>query len=490
MTGAATAPRSCGRPSPSPCRPPICRCRSRLRLRSRGGIETPGGQRCRRRRQSGQRRSSGRSSSGTPPPGEPGVRCGPGHPGGSVSHWLRGDRLRRDAPTYFDVVRTVGEREAPEALTLYPVGLALGLPSVLAKVVWLAAGVVRSWRLPRVRTPLERRSLSCHGRRGGSSPRAHDVAPLRGSASRCARGHTPRVLAGVAPTARAVARRGRPGRPPGVAGSPHRRSNRCHARRVRVAATATAGRGRGSGACLTQLTGWAPRSCRFGTRASSRPARGASRWESRGRSRPGPRRRNHSRCRSSCPRPASPSTAADGTSASSKSSKRMSAAMRPRNSGRCQQKPVRMPVGCDHSTVGIGTAATAISAGDGQRASNQAPGFAATTPRATSAAAHGNGGDGDVDPRVLDDVRPDDAVEGVGDEDGDGKAEPGDATDRLEPADEEPPSTTISNHVRRRRFQRTRPSVSTATAKNTTVRPRRPVAPTRRPRCRTAGRRT
>jgi hypothetical protein len=44
-----------------------------------------------------------------------------------------------DYPT---VVRLVGESEAPEALTLYPVGLALGLPSVLAKAVWLAAGLV------------------------------------------------------------------------------------------------------------------------------------------------------------------------------------------------------------------------------------------------------------------------------------------------------------------------------------------------------------
>lgn len=44
-----------------------------------------------------------------------------------------------DYPT---VVRLVGEREAPEALTLYPVALALGLPSLIAKLVWFAAGLV------------------------------------------------------------------------------------------------------------------------------------------------------------------------------------------------------------------------------------------------------------------------------------------------------------------------------------------------------------
>ena len=43
---------------------------------------------------------------------------------------------------YVKVMRLVGEREAPEALTLYPVGLALGLPVALAKAVWLAVGLV------------------------------------------------------------------------------------------------------------------------------------------------------------------------------------------------------------------------------------------------------------------------------------------------------------------------------------------------------------
>jgi hypothetical protein len=47
---------------------------------------------------------------------------------GSVSDYLR-------------VVRLVGEREAPEALTLYAVGLALGLPAALAKAVWAAIGL-------------------------------------------------------------------------------------------------------------------------------------------------------------------------------------------------------------------------------------------------------------------------------------------------------------------------------------------------------------
>jgi hypothetical protein len=42
---------------------------------------------------------------------------------------------------YLNVVRVVGEREAPEALTLYAVGLALGLPAALAKAVWAAVGL-------------------------------------------------------------------------------------------------------------------------------------------------------------------------------------------------------------------------------------------------------------------------------------------------------------------------------------------------------------
>ena len=42
---------------------------------------------------------------------------------------------------YLRVVRLVGEREAPEALTLYAVGLALGLPAALAKAVWAAVGL-------------------------------------------------------------------------------------------------------------------------------------------------------------------------------------------------------------------------------------------------------------------------------------------------------------------------------------------------------------
>jgi hypothetical protein len=42
---------------------------------------------------------------------------------------------------YLTVVRAVGEREAPEALTLYPVGLALGLPALLAKVLWGLVGL-------------------------------------------------------------------------------------------------------------------------------------------------------------------------------------------------------------------------------------------------------------------------------------------------------------------------------------------------------------
>jgi hypothetical protein len=42
---------------------------------------------------------------------------------------------------YVTVVRAVGEREAPEALTLYALGLALGLPAVLAKALWGAVGL-------------------------------------------------------------------------------------------------------------------------------------------------------------------------------------------------------------------------------------------------------------------------------------------------------------------------------------------------------------
>jgi glycosyl transferase family 87 len=43
---------------------------------------------------------------------------------------------------YLTVVRLIGEREAPEALTLYPVGLGLGLPSLVAKAAWLVVGLV------------------------------------------------------------------------------------------------------------------------------------------------------------------------------------------------------------------------------------------------------------------------------------------------------------------------------------------------------------
>jgi Glycosyltransferase family 87 len=43
---------------------------------------------------------------------------------------------------FLDVVRLVGEREAPEALTLYAVGLALGLPVVVAKALWALVGLV------------------------------------------------------------------------------------------------------------------------------------------------------------------------------------------------------------------------------------------------------------------------------------------------------------------------------------------------------------
>jgi hypothetical protein len=42
---------------------------------------------------------------------------------------------------YLRVVRLVGDREAPEALTLYAVGLALGLPALLAKALWAAVGL-------------------------------------------------------------------------------------------------------------------------------------------------------------------------------------------------------------------------------------------------------------------------------------------------------------------------------------------------------------